>query len=94
MDANEVFRFILALALAPAIVTLGRRIRLPRARAAFLVAYAATVVAFGGFVANSVAPSEAWRILIHVGITVAGLGIATAAYFARRIEIERSGAGQ
>lgn len=93
MDANEVFRFVLAAALMPVAFTLGRDLRLGKARSWFVVAMMAMLLAFLGMVFKSEATWLWLRIARHVALAVGGAGLAVAAWHVRRqvLGLERVG---
>ena len=95
MDAYELFRFLLALALAPAILGIGRALRIPRARLPFVIGYAGLIVAFAmnAFISNLPgAPQDAFRVTMHVFYAIGGWGFAWAAWMLRRNVLEWTGA--
>lgn len=95
MDAYEVFRFLLSLALAPAIMGIGRSLRVPGARLPFTIGYAGLVVAFAmnAFISNLPgAPQDAFRITMHVFYAIGGWGFAWAAWKLRVYVLASSGA--
>ena len=90
LDANEFFRFLLALALTPVVMSLGRGLRLESARVPFLVALGAMLFAFGS--SAYAGPTLLWlRALRHLAFAVGGAGLAVAAWRARRQILAESG---
>jgi hypothetical protein len=95
LDAYELFRFLLSLALAPAIFGIGKALRVPGARLPFLIGYAGLVVAFAinAFTSNLPgAPTDTVRITMHVFYAIGGWGFAWAAWKLRSHVLEWSGA--
>jgi hypothetical protein len=91
----NVFRFALALALSPVVLSLGRAIRLPRAaKQAFAFGFIALVIAFGMQLVGPVIPAiklgavlgdtnYVFRFFRHVMFGVGGFGFAWAAWVVR-----------
>ncbi len=90
MDVAETFRFLLALALVPLIFGVGRRISMARARTPFLIGFSAILASFAaGVVLRSWLPGDFWvRFVMHMAYMVGGLGMAWAAWEARRYALE------
>jgi hypothetical protein len=92
MNAMNVFRFLLALGLAPVVLGIARRIRMPGARPAFLIGFVAIVLAFGMAAGQPLWNTDFLRTLRHVTFGVGGLGLAWAAVEARRDVLASTGA--
>lgn len=95
MNAMSIFRFLLALGLTPVVLAIGRRIRMPEARPAFLVGFLAIVVGFGMSAAQplSAAPfADVLRAVRHVTFAIGGFGLAWAAWEARGAVLAATGA--
>lgn len=95
VDAYELFRFLLSLALAPAVLGIGRSLRVPGTRLPFLIGYAGLIVAFAmnAFISNLPgAPQDAFRLTMHAFYAVGGWGFAWAAWKLRGHVLESSGA--
>lgn len=91
VNVMSVFRFLLALGLAPIILGIARRIRMPGARPAFLIGFVAIVVAFGMYAAQPLLNSDLLRAVRHVTFAVGGFGLAWAAWEARRHVLASTG---
>jgi hypothetical protein len=95
MDIEGVFRFLLALALTPFVVTLGRGIRMPRSvRAAFMIGLVAIVVGFGMSAVHALVSWPPFDSIRHVVFAVGGFGLAWAAWQARVHELSASEAAR
>ncbi|HEX9092564.1 MAG TPA: hypothetical protein VF902_01145 [Coriobacteriia bacterium] len=92
MNANELYRLLLALALTPAVFLLGRRIRIPGARVPFLVGYLSMLAAFVTSLDTDFA-LLGLRILRHLCYAAGGCGLAVAAWRARRYVVARREVG-
>jgi hypothetical protein len=86
-----VFRFALALGLAPIILGIARRIRLPGARLPFLIGLGAIVVAFGMTAAQPLWNTDLLRAVRHITFAVGGFGLAWAAWRAREAALAGTG---
>jgi hypothetical protein len=88
LDASDVLRLGLTLALAPAIVYIGLRVRLARGRLGLGVAYAA-VLASGVFsVAGTVGHAYVFQVLEHSAFAVAGVALFFSVLATRRQVID------
>lgn len=92
MDPNDVFRFLLALALMPIVFRIGSRIRMPGGRRAFVLGICAVVVAFGMAAVGRVVPWSGLKIARHLTFALGGFSLAWAAWSARRHELVTNGA--
>jgi hypothetical protein len=92
MDPNDLFRFLLALALMPIVFRIGSRIRMPRGRRAFALGVTAVVVAFGMAAVGRVVPWDGLKSLRHMTFALGGFSLAWAAWSARRHELATNGA--
>lgn len=86
---SNLFRFFVALAFLPGIFSIGRRIRMPEARTAFLVAILALIMSFGSIcIEQQFADYVPWlRYVRHAMVAVSGFGFAWAAWKARQHEL-------
>ena len=94
MSAMNVFRFVLALGLAPVVLGIARRIRIPEAQLPFLVGFIAIVAGFGMAAGQPLWDTIALRALRHVTFAVGGFGLAWAAWQARRHVLASAGDGR
>jgi len=79
----------MALVLAPAMIAIGARIRIPSARIPFLVALGAIVVAFGVQALYLDLGATEWpRIFVHATYTAGGIAFAVTCWQVRRHVIE------
>jgi hypothetical protein len=92
MNAMNVFRFLLALGLAPIVIGIGRRIRMPLARLPFVVGLAAIVVGLGMSAAQPVWDVQMLRTARHLVFAFGGFALAWAAWQARRTVLADTGA--
>jgi hypothetical protein len=89
LDANDVFRLVLAIGLGAAIFAMAPGIRIPRVKTPFAVGYIAMVVSYLLAILEDVAPS--WKLLHvpqHSLCIVAGAAFFLAAWQARRFSLE------
>jgi hypothetical protein len=89
VNAEDVFRFVLALAFLPVILRLGRGIRIPRGREAFAFGVVCIVAAFGMTAVGPLVPWAGFRLLRHFVFGIGGFSLALAAWQARRWELAR-----
>jgi hypothetical protein len=92
VNPSDVFRFLLALALLPPLLRIGRGIRTPGGRKAFVFGVLFIIAGFG---MQSVGPLVAWtglRNIRHLVFAAGGFSLAWAAWRYRRGEIESMGA--
>jgi hypothetical protein len=84
MNPSDVFRFVLALALLPPILRIGRGIRFPLGRKAFLFGVVYILVGVG---MQAVGPLVVWtgfKLLRHLVFAAGGFSLAWAAWAAGR----------
>jgi hypothetical protein len=94
MNPESVFRFLLALALLPIVLSIGRNIRMPAAgRRAFVVGICAIVLAFGMQAVGPLVPWTGLRFVRHATFGIGGFGLAWAAWKARVHELAAVGGG-
>jgi hypothetical protein len=93
VNPSDTFRFVLALGLFPVILRLGRGIRLPQGRRAFVLGVAAITLAFGMQTFGPFVSWTGWRLLRHFVFGFGGFSIAWAAWQARGYELAQK-AGQ
>lgn len=94
MNPGDVFRLVLALVLLPAILRIGRGIRMPRGRQAFVYGLLFIVL---GMAMQAVGPLVPWtglRLLRHFVFAAGGAGLAWAAWSARAHELAMTGASR
>ncbi|MDH4139915.1 MAG: hypothetical protein OEV43_05025 [Coriobacteriia bacterium] len=92
MDVFETFRFLLALALTPLVIVIGRKIEMKRAYLPFLVGYVAIVVSFAASAPRGWPDgSQLLRFVGHASFVVGGLGMAWAALVVRQYALESNG---
>jgi len=84
MNPSDVFRFVLALALLPPVLRIGRGIRFPLGRKAFVLGVACIVVGFGMQAVGPLAPWTGFKMLRHLVFAAGGFSLAWAAWAARR----------
>jgi hypothetical protein len=89
LNPNDVFRFLLALGLLPIILRLGRGIRIPEGREAFVFGVVCIVAAFGMTAMGPLVPWSGFRLLRHFVFGVGGFSLAMAAWQVRRYELAR-----
>jgi len=90
MNPSDVFRFALACALLPPVLRIGRGIRFPLGRKAFVFGVVFILVGFG---MQAVGPLIAWtgfKLLRHLVFAAGGFSLAWAAWAARRETIGAS----
>lgn len=83
MNPSDLFRFLLAFGLLPVIIRLGRGIRLPVGRQAFILGVVAITAAFA---MQAFGPLIAWsglRLLRHFVFGFGGFALAWSAWQAR-----------
>lgn len=85
MDLTELFRPVLASALTPLVLSLGKRIAVPRAHLPFLFGYVSLLAAFWlRFAQTTALRSDLTRFSVHLGYALGGLGFAWAAWELRQ----------
>ncbi len=89
MNPDDVFRFLLALGLLPIILRMGRGIRIPTGREAFVFGVVCIVAAFGMTAVGPVVPWAGFRLLRHFVFGIGGFSLAAAAWQVRRYELAR-----
>jgi hypothetical protein len=89
VNPSDTFRFLLAVGLLPVIIRLGRGIRLPQGRRAFVLGVVAITFAFGMQAFGSFVPWTEWRLLRHFVFGFGGFSLALAAWQARGYELAR-----
>lgn len=87
MNPSTAFQFIVALILLPAILRLGRGIRLERGRKAFTLGLFLIVIGFGMQVVGPYVLWDGFRLLRHLVIGGGGFALAWAAWSAGRAEL-------
>ncbi len=92
MNTMNVFRFLLALGLTPVVLGIARRIRMPEARLPFMIGFLGIVLGFGMAAAQPLWNVQALRSARHVVFAIGGLGLAWAAWQARRSVFASTGA--
>jgi hypothetical protein len=91
VNPSDTFRFLLAVGLFPVFLRLGRGIRAPRGRRAFIVGVLAIVLAFGMQVFGSLTPwAPQVRLLRHFVFGFGGFSLAWAAWQARGYELAQA----
>jgi hypothetical protein len=92
VNPSDLFRFLLALGLLPVMVRLGRGIRMPRGRLAFILGVVAITMAFGMQAFGSLIPWSGLRLTRHLVFGFGGFALAWSAWQARGHELSvRSG---
>ncbi len=86
MNPSDVFRFVLALVLLPAVVRLGRAIRLPQGRRSFMYGVVFIIIGFGMQALAPLIPVDV-RLLRHLVFAAGGFSLAWAAWEARSHEL-------
>ena len=84
MNPSDVFRFVLALVLLPPMLRIGRGIRLPFGRQAFVWGVMFIVVGFGLQAVGPLVPWISLRLFRHFIFAAGGFSFAWAAWQARR----------
>ena len=87
MNPNDTVRFLLAVGLFPVMVWLGRGIRAPRGRRAFIVGVTAIIAGFGMQAFGYLMPWSEWWLLRHFMFGLGGFALAFAAWQARGYEL-------
>lgn len=87
MNPSDVFRFLLALGLLPVVLRLGRGIRIPKGRRAFVLGVCSIVFAFGMQAVGRFVPWSEFRLLRHFVFGLGGFSLAWAAWQARAYEL-------
>lgn len=83
-DALNLLRFALGLVLAPVVLGIASRIRIPAARTPFLVGFLCVLTGFGMAAAQPWWDTQLLRTSWHVVFGVGGLALALAAWRVRR----------
>lgn len=84
MNPSDVFRFVLALALLPGVLRIGRGIRFPLGRTAFLYGTLLILLGFGMQVLGPIVPWTGLKLLRHLTFAAGGFAMAWAAWAAHR----------
>lgn len=87
VNPNDTVRFLLAVGLFPVMVWLGRGIRAPRGRRAFIVGVTAIIAGFGMQAFGYLVPWSEWWLLRHFVFGLGGFALAFAAWQARGYEL-------
>lgn len=91
VNPGDLFRFVLALGLLPVMLRIGRSIRIPVGRRAFVIGVAAIIIGFGMQVVGPFIPWRDLRYVRHFVFAIGGFGLAAAAWQARVYELTRGG---
>lgn len=83
MEGAAVFRLLLALAMAPLVWGVGKRLRLRRAVPAFAAAYGLTVAAYAADVMDDVFTGGFFDSMHHVAYALVALSVVVGAVLAR-----------
>jgi hypothetical protein len=89
VDANEVFRFVLAIGLGAVIFAMAPGIRIPHVKVPFAIGYLSMALSYLLSILEDVAPS--WKLLHvpqHALSIIAGAAFVLAAWQARRFSLE------
>jgi hypothetical protein len=92
VNPSDVFRLLLALVLLPAILRIGRGIRMPRGRQAFVWGLLLIILGMATQAFGPLVPWAGLRILRHFVFAAGGFGLAWAAWSARAHELVVMGA--
>jgi hypothetical protein len=84
VEPNEVFRFAVAVGVAPLVAVLARRLRLSSARWPFFTMYSAVATSYLMTVLGSLFAPEVFNILEHASSAVGAVAFAFAAHALRR----------
>jgi hypothetical protein len=84
MDPSSVFRFVLALVLLPAVLRIGRGIRMSFGRRAFVYGVVFIIAGFGLQAVGPLVPWSGLRVVRHLVFAAGGFSLAWAAWQARR----------
>jgi len=85
---------VLAMGLAPVVIGIGRRIRMPAARLPFVVGFVAIVLGLGMSAAQPLWDVQMLRSVRHVTFALGGFALAFAAWQARQHVLTETGAGR
>lgn len=83
LDGAAVFRFVLALLMAPLVWGVGRRLRFPRSAWAFAAAYVFTVVSYAADLIDDFITYPAPNTVQHAAYVLVAFSILVAALLAR-----------
>lgn len=92
MNPSDVFKLVLALVLLPPIFRIGRGIRLPQGRRAFVYGLLFILLAFAMQAVGPLVPWSGLRFVRHLVFAAGGACFAWAAWAARRHEMFLTGA--
>jgi hypothetical protein len=95
VDANEVFRLVLAIGLGAVIFAMAPGIRIPHVKSPFAVGYAAIVISYTLTILEDLGPN--WGFLHvpqHTLYIIAGVAFTFAAWQARSYALEAKRTGQ
>jgi hypothetical protein len=84
VNPSDVFRFALALVLLPAVIRIGRGIRIPFGRTAFVYGVLFIIIGFGLQAIGPLVPWDGLRAVRHLVFAAGGFSLAWAAWQARR----------
>jgi hypothetical protein len=91
VNPSDAFRFALALALLPIMLRIGRRIRFPSGRKAFVYSVLFIILGFGLQAVSPLVPWNEIRVVRHFAFAAGGFCLAWAAWMARRHELGTTG---
>ena len=91
MNPSDAFRFVLALALLPAILRIGRGLRFPLSRRAFVYGVVFIVAGFGLQAVGPLVPWAGLRLVRHLAFAAGGFSLAWAAWRARNLALPGAG---
>jgi hypothetical protein len=83
VDPNVIFRFVLALVLAPVVLALAAQLPFRGARVPFAVAYACVLVADAAAIFMPVTPGLPLEVVHNAALALAGLAVVATAWSVR-----------